>query len=788
MRLLDIARALTRAPRAARSRVVRAVASTREALRSLDVPRDRDGLPVVSDLEERASLWIARAATIFFALVAAWEIGGPLLAGHYASSASMGIIAENMWAWHIPGPVWEYTASRPGPEAYYCHHPWGIFWTTALLFKLFGRHDFVCRLAPVLLSTATPPLLFAIGRAAWRPIAGATAALAFVILPIALSFAAFNALEVPVMAWTLLGLYGFVRFLQTYRTRHGVIALVGLSLAMHADWPSFVLVAEILAFGLFRLYVARRSFGPVHDRRYAALWIALACSALLTAALYLALFARSGKLNDLFGSYNLRAGGNVTPLSVVLANRRYWIELCFTPIAVVLGKIAAVVCLIRLLAIRREIEAIPLFYLGMSVFQYVVFKQGADIHVFWPHTFAAYFGLAMAALVATLVALAERAHRRARRDPDTTDVPAPSNKKPLPIEAIPLAVLAVFVFPFALVLRDALPALVYARGTGGRFNEQGRLIDSDGATAAFLHWVGDRIPRDRKVDLHEGMKPTWAQVWALGGRLVGLSAPLPKAPGPEPIDSPYLVDTRFLLDDPQADLATKYSVTAVGSFWQVDRTAHAPIEAFSFRETEPTFLRWYFVSGTEPTRAIVPDPLLTWELRFHFDQPADRVDVPPQSLDDLRILHNMALAASDPARAADLAKQIEAKLTPIHARFDDGTELVGARFDDGACPQLHLILRAGGPTAKDVQLTVKSKVTARPLLSTTMADPLEREVGLPLPIAPERWKKGFLYSDHVAIRKRPGREVFAASFWSRRRGAFPKPADGRKTVEVLTLP
>ncbi len=80
-----------------------------------------------------------------------------------------------------------------------------------------------------------------------------------------------------------------------------------------------------------------------------------------------------------------------------------------------------------------------------------------------------------------------------------------------------------------------------------------------------------------------------------------------------------------------------------------------------------------------------------------------------------------------------------------------------------------------------------SKVTAPARLSTTMMDPLEREVGLPLPIAPERWIEGFLYADHVPIRKRPGREVFAASFWSRRRGASPKPVDGRKSVEVLTL-
>ena len=758
----------------ARSIASRANAGLRAAARSMDPPRDADGLPIASDREERVARGIAWIATIFFALVATWEIGGPLLAGHYASSASMGIIAENMWRWRILGPVWEYTATAPGPSAYYCHHPWGIFWTTAILFKLFGRHDFVCRLAPVLLSTATPPLLFAIGRAAWRPIAGAAAALSFVTLPIALSFAAFNALEVPVMAWTLLGLYGLVRFVHTGRRKHAVIAFVGLTCSMHADWPSFVLVAEILAFGLIRLYFARRAFGPVNDRRYAALWIALTISAIGTGVLYLVLFARSGKINDLFGSYNLRAGGNAAPLSAVLASRRYWIELTFTPIAVVLGKIAAVVCAIRLFAARREIEAIPLFYLGMAVFQYVVFKQGADIHVFWPHTFAAYFGLAMGALVATVASVAEVL----RRDrPSLFGVRA---------ELLPIASLGLFVVPLAFVLRDALPALVYARGTGGRFNERGALIDSDGATTAFLRWLDERIPRDQKVDLHEGLKPTWAQVWALGGRVVGVNAPFPKTA--DPVSAPYLVDTRFLLDEQQADLASKFRITAVGSFWQVDRTSPGPIEAFAIRESEPSLLRFYFVSGTEPERTIVPDPWLTWELRAHFGEPADPPTAEPVTFEDRRVQHNLAVASGDAARATELAKQIESTFSPVHVRFDDGAELLGARFQDGARPELILLLRAAGPTAKDVQLTVKSKVTARALLSTTMMDPVEREVGLPLPIAPERWKKGFLYSDHVPIRKRPGREVFTASFWSRRRGPFPKPADGRKAVEVLALP
>lgn len=740
-----------------------------------DLPRDDDGLPIAGAIEERASRVVVWIATVFFALAAAWEIGGPLLAGHYASSASVGIIAENMWKWRIVGPVWEYTATRPGPELYYCHHPWGIFWTTALLMKIFGRHDFVCRLAPVLLSAITPPLLYGIGRSIWRPAAGAAAALGFVVLPISLAFANFNALEVPVMAWTLLGLLGWVRFLQTWRKKHGAIAVIGLSLAMHADWPSFVLVAELLALGLVRQYALRRAFGPVHERRYAALWIALACSAVLTFGLYVVLFLRSGKIADLLGSYSLRTTGQHTPLSVVLASRRYWIELCFTPVAVLLGKVAAVIAALRLLATRREIEAVPVLYLGMAVFQYVVFKQGADIHVFWPHTFAAYFGLGLGALVATVVPLLDLARER-----------RPSLVR-IHKEHLPIVGLAIVTLPLAIILRDALPALAYARRTGGRFNEHGRLIDSDGAATAFLRWLDARLPPDAYLELHEGMKPTWAQVWSLGGRVVGVSRPVPKEPAPPEIGT-YVADTRFMYDDLQAGLAERFRVVAVGPFWQVDRSAQGPIEALSIRETEPSLLTWYLVSGTEPVRTIVPDPLLTWELRAHFGQPAEPVEKAPETLDDRRILHNMALSRGDAARAAALASEIEASLTPLHARFDDGTEIVGTRYEDGVLPRLVIVLRAGGPTAKDAQLTVKSKVVAPPRFSTTMADPTEREVGLPTPISPERWKKGFLYADHVPIRKRPGSEVFAASFWSRRRGAFPKPEGGRKSVQVLALP
>jgi 4-amino-4-deoxy-L-arabinose transferase-like glycosyltransferase len=733
--------------------------------RPADPPRGLDGLPVAGPLETRASRIVAAIASVWFALAASWELFGPMLAGHVASSASVGIMAENMIRWHIAGPVWEYTAARPPPSMYYCHHPWGIFWTTAALMEVFGRHDFICKLAPVLLSVITPPTLYALGRAIWRPAAGAAAAASFVVLPICLAFANFNALEVPVMAWSLLGSLGLVRLTQTGRRRWIALAVVGLLLALHADWPAYVFVGTVLGFGLLRAVLAPRLFGRMtHPRRYLQLWALAAAGSGLTAFLYLVLFREAGKLDDLLGAYGQRSSGSNIPLRAVLDSRRYWIELCFTPIAIALGKAAAVVIALRVVLLRREHEVLALAVLLMATVQYVLFKQGADIHIFWPHYYAAYFALAMGALVATIVPLAER-------------IPPLRGGELAPRAALGLAIL-----PLLAIARDGVPALRYAHDTGGRFNEKGLLIHTDAAKTTFLRFVAGGIPKSFTVAMHDGMKATWSQVWSLGGRILADHRPTPgKGPGV------WLADSRFLPNEAQGSIAQASHVTAVGPFWKVlEGDRPGPIDAYSFVETEPPLWEWYLVSGTEPHREVAPDPWLTWELRTHFGQPADPPSGTPATLDQRRIAHNVALASGDTAKAAEILAGIERELTPVHAAYEDGTEILGTVFHEGARPLLTILVKAGGPQAADVQLHVTSKVTAKAAWSLTMADPTEREVGIPLGLPPARWRKGFLYADPVAIRKRPGREVYRATF-SGRGGGGSRRVNGPRDVELLTL-
>jgi hypothetical protein len=212
----------------------------------------------------------------------------------------------------------------------------------------------------------------------------------------------------------------------------------------------------------------------------------------------------------------------------------------------------------------------------------------------------------------------------------------------------------------------------------------------------------------------------------------------------------------------------------VGPFWAVwPREPFAPIEAHSFAEKEPSPLGWMLVSGTEPARTVVPDPYLAWELRTHWEQPAEAPSEPPRTLEERRIAHNMAVARGDAAGALAMEAEIARELEPVDAAFEGGTEMVGARFVKGARPLLTLFFRAGGPLPAASQLAVRSRVVARASLSTTMADPTVREVGLPLAIPLRRLRAGFLYADPVPIRKRPGTEVFQALFTGGR-GRAPK--------------
>jgi hypothetical protein len=379
-----------------------------------------------------------------------------------------------------------------------------------------------------------------------------------------------------------------------------------------------------------------------------------------------------------------------------------------------------------------------------------------------------YFALAMGALVATVAPLGERFFaRRAPKIVERADVA--------------LAAFVVALTTLAFVARDGVRAYFYARATGGRFNEGGRRIESDGDKIAVLRWLVEQPfapPARGTIRLHPSMHPNWSQTWALGGRTVVTGAD-PAAEGDATI---VVADVRFVPDSTKQQWFDDFAVTAVGPVWIVRRDAERRATAMSIVESEPSPFERYFVSGTEPHRTIAPGPYATWELVAHYaDAPPPPPDAAPSTRDDHRVRYDIAALAGDARTMRDERDAITRGCTALDASFSDGTRIFAACFDDGAAPKLTLLFESGGPLGPDTELSVVSSVVDGPRFSTTMTDPTVRQSSFPFVLPPSRFKKGFVYAHSLWIRARPGVEVFTARFVGKDAPTIAAP------VEVLRL-
>ncbi|HEX7451774.1 MAG TPA: glycosyltransferase family 39 protein, partial [Polyangiaceae bacterium] len=610
---------------------------------------------------ERACQALAVLVSVGFAVAAFWELGDTFSAGHFASASAVCTSSENMWRWGVLGPIPHHLLRAPVPSDFYCHHPWGIFWVTALFMKAFGHHAWACRLPAAMQSALTPPALYFAARALWGPVAGVVAAASFAALPIALSFSDFNSLEVPVIFGTVLAIWGYARFRQTYAKRFAWLSLGGLTYAVCCDWAALIFAAGMFALIFSSVFLLQRCTMPADRRRIATFWgLGLAlCGAAVGAHLYT--FSHLGQLDELFKQGNLRSAGANLPLRMVLAARRFWIEVSFTGLAIALGKLAAPVLGLRALLRRNELEALPLAVLGMATVQYVVFKQGADIHIFWPHYFALYFALACAALTQSAFELSARALRK---------FPQFSRES----QAFGWLGLS-FLVPLALA-PDGVRALGYAHRSGGRFNENGHLTKPDKDKVAALEWLSTRMATGSSVELHPGMRQSLWVDWSVQRPVQTVNRiPIGAATGAERY---YVADQRFMDATEQEALAAQFALTAIGPYLAVDRgQARGSLSSFAVQRDEPSALQSYWLSGTHAGREIVPDPYLGWEMRDRFGlTPNDPPSAPPANFEQLRVAHNIAVARGDSATAEHWLAELLTGCDRSHATtFSDGDAL-----------------------------------------------------------------------------------------------------------------
>lgn len=649
----------------------------------------------------------------------------------------MGIIAENMQRHGIVGPVWSYGEAPPTPADYYCHHPWGIFLTTRVFFEVVGRHELACRLPAIVLSALTPLSIFFLGRELFRPSAGAAAAWAFAVLPISLSFAAFNALEVPTIFYSTLTLLAWARHQRLPSRRRLALLCGAAALALNADWPAFVLVGCLVAVDLGRFALAGR------ERASLTSAVALAAIGLLVGGGYLALFAHYGKLGDLTESYALRSSVDRAGWMRVLDRRRFWIELMFTSLGIGIAKAGAVVGALRFALAPRARELVLPTTLAMAMVQYFVFRQGAEVHVFWPHYFALSFALAVAVLVATLSLLLEPYRvagylGRLR-------------------ESWPVALGLVSV-ALAAIARDGVAVADWGRATGGRFSEKGAFIESRADAIFVLARLGRSLPAGQPVALHTSMDPSWAEVWAAGGRPVTVSAPLlPDLRHPVVVaDLSRLSrdEARILFSRAHVELYERVAIVTAGE----------GVTGFRFERREPSARAWLLESAHQAALQVRPDPLLAAELLRANGFDVASPPFVPETTEELREAHNLALGAGDRDAATELEGRILARFEPRSEAFEDGTTLLGQSIERGVEPRVTLLFRAGGPVKEAVRPKVYARVVAPLRGSTIFADPTVRDVAPPPLLPRDRWLEGGLYTLSTPLLPRPWRERYFLEF------------------------
>jgi hypothetical protein len=724
--------------------------------------------------------WIAVVvASTWFAFTAVWGMFGIPGGGHIgAGSAGNAMMAEQMVRWHLWYPAgWWYAPQPPPASEYYCHHPFGQYYTAAICLWLFGHRDFVVHLPAVLMSAAIPPLLYGIGKEAWGRSAGAVAACGYVVVPIAVGYSSYHNLETLCIFGALLFYWGHTRHMATGRTRYLFASLAGCLVAVTGDWVGYLLVAPILGWALLRAFVLPRRIVPAYHFGPYARWWALCVTIAVVSLLYIvAMFWKADHVMEWFASAEMRGGGNDQKLADVLKARASWIEFSFTPVAILVGKAALPVAVLRMLIRRRDEEAYSLALLFGATVQYVVFRQGADVHIYWPHYFAPYFALALAQLATTVGDVLGWIGRRISAE----GIPA----------VVAWTVLGVGLVPPLVMAPDGVQSLWVWRRTGGRYNDNGTLIRSHIDLLTVLRdIVKPVVSAPTLIDASPTTQWGWEHQWAYAGNAQWADAPSASSPG----KPPWMARGSGLSPGDEQRIARGTHLRIYGDTWVVDQTEPpAPLEAFSMHEREPNPFEWLLLGGTEPMRDPrgPPDPWLTWYWRAHLGQDATQPQgLEPTTIEEQRIAFDMAIDRHDAASAEHLREQIEAQLDrTVMTHFDPMVTLIGVRVTTGVQPKVESWFLVDGSIPGDDVFVVRSTVEAKAALSTIPPDPVEREMAWPPSLSTKLWRTGWMYKTEAVLNHRIGHERYWAYWASRDGSSVPRRSDGKPNTVLATLP
>lgn len=735
-------------------------------------------------LVQRISLAVVILASAWFAFTAFWGLFGIPDSGHLgAGSVGNVMAAEQIVRWHILYPAWGwYTGKAPTPDAYICHHPFGQYYVPAIFLWIFGHHDYVVHLPAALMSTAVPPMLYGIAKERWGHAAGAVAAASYVVVPMTVGFSSFTNLETFCIFGAILFFWGHTRHATTGKRRYMLASLVGLWFACAGDWAGYLLVAPTIIWCFLRAFVIPARLTPRIDFPKYAKWWGLAVGVVAgTLLFWLALFTKANQIGEWVAAAAGRGGAEGTKLREVLDSRKEWIDFSFTPLAIKLGKVAAPICFLRMIWTRLDEETYALSLAFGAAVQYIVFKEGADVHIFWPIYFAPYYALALAQMVHAIGAsVGWIAGWVARLLPE---------RRAMVVAWITLGL--GMVAPLRMAY-DGVASLWVWRRTGGRYDDHGSYIGSNLAELEVLAQViMPKTKRGSALDVNGSADWGWEAEWKWAGTKNDVG--MPQAGSRSVGNHPYWIGRGAgMMGDSQRKIAAAAHVRIYGETWVVDqRDPPAPVDAYDVVEHEPNVFEWLVYGGTQPRLTVdtQPDPWLTWEWRTHFGQPALEPSVQPVTLQQVRIAHNMAVVRGD-AGAADKWRGMidEAIDRTVNASFVSFVRLIGVRRIGGVEPRVEMWWEVTSAPTGDLWFDVVSDVLAPDKFSLIPAPTTERDMGRTPRLSTKLWKVGFIYSTQVVLNHRIGVEQYSGRWASRDGSPAPERADHKPDTQLLVLP
>ena len=252
-------------------------------------------------------------------------------------------------------------------------------------------------------------------------------------------------------------------------------------------------------------------------------------------------------------------------------------------------------CLLRLLVTRNDEESYSLSLLFGATVQYVVFKQGADIHIFWSIYFAPYYALALAQLVHTVGGVFGFLVGRF----------APAARQP----TAAWLTLGLGLLPPLAMAHDGVQSLWVWRRTGGRYDDSGSLIrNSIDLLSVVEQVIMPQTKRGTAIDANGTAGWGWEHQWKWQGPTSEVGLP---QSGSHSVNShPFWIGRGSgMMADVQKKVVAAAHVRIYDDTWIVDqREAQGPLDAYAVEEREPNVLEWLPIDGTEPVRRVGTQP------------------------------------------------------------------------------------------------------------------------------------------------------------------------------------